>query len=564
MAIRLAAACSAAPPVPADMAPSPAAARFPGPRSFTQASAARTPLEFGKQRRQVQRGDFREIDDQAGCAHQRLEATAPCPPPDGRAASRPASRPMRQRRDQRLAPGSGSAAAGRSPRRPAGSAPCRPSRTKSSGRTPHRPTTRIPEFARPPGLALHQQRPITAAPPRGRQKLAPRRPPACVLQVEHQPARRLVAGAAPCRQLHHHRDSRTASAAAAGILRRDGDRASAPTGCHRPPARPAIRPGSAPAGLSARAPTRTDARAAVAVRRHPTSPCSAAVRARPRGCGGPAPGARSRAPPGRAWRTPAARPSPACSDATPPVVSPRTQNSTGARMIGIGGLVRLSIAVASSGPAGACTTRILPTSGAALGFVTRPTRQMDASRFNLDGTRIADPPIPAQRRPARNAASAAIRPAPVAVETMASASRAHRPGARQSPRGGQQVLQPVMHSTPAAAAPPRARSSASPVGFRRPAAAGADRHHRPQPRCSAGGGQEQPPVLELADVQQDRAGAGIARQPVQHHAEPISGLLPTPTMWRKPTPFGAAQSITARQIAADCETSPSRPAAVEV
>ena len=42
--------------------------------------------------------------------------------------------------------------------------------------------------------------------------------------------------------------------------------------------------------------------------------------------------------------------------------------------------------------------------------------------------------------------------------------------------------------------------------------------------------------------------------------KPMSALPPMPTMWLKPTPFGSAQSITARHSDADCETSPIRPA----
>ncbi len=39
----------------------------------------------------------------------------------------------------------------------------------------------------------------------------------------------------------------------------------------------------------------------------------------------------------------------------------------------------------------------------------------------------------------------------------------------------------------------------------------------------------------------------------------MSALPPTPTTWLKPTPFGSAQSSTARHSAADCETSATRP-----
>ncbi len=40
----------------------------------------------------------------------------------------------------------------------------------------------------------------------------------------------------------------------------------------------------------------------------------------------------------------------------------------------------------------------------------------------------------------------------------------------------------------------------------------------------------------------------------------MSARPPMPTIWLKPTPFGSAQSSTARHSDADCETSPIRPA----
>ncbi len=56
-------------------------------------------------------------------------------------------------------------------------------------------------------------------------------------------------------------------------------------------------------------------------------------------------------------------------------------------------------------------------------------------------------------------------------------------------------------------------------------ATGPDRHHRPQPRCGAGGGEKRPPVAQLPDVEQDRAGARVAGQPVQHQAEADIGAV---------------------------------------
>ena len=48
---------------------------------------------------------------------------------------------------------------------------------------------------------------------------------------------------------------------------------------------------------------------------------------------------------------------------------------------------------------------------------------------------------------------------------------------------------------------------------------GPDRHHRAKPRGGSGRGQEQAMVLDAADVQQDRAGIGVARKPVERRPE---------------------------------------------
>ena len=95
---------------------------------------------------------------------------------------------------------------------------------------------------------------------------------------------------------------------------------------------------------------------------------------------------------------------------------------------------------------------------------------------------------------------------------------AHRPGAGEDFGRRQQVLEAgdAQHARPAQRRLEGALRGAARVGEH---AARPNRHHRAQPRRGAGGGEEGAPVPQLPDVEQDRAGAGIARQPVQHQAE---------------------------------------------
>ena len=118
---------------------------------------------------------------------------------------------------------------------------------------------------------------------------------------------------------------------------------------------------------------------------------------------------------------------------------------------------------------------------------------------------------------------AAPRPPPsarrlMALVTMLSASlRTGRARARIS-AAASRSSRLVTHSTPARRSAASKARSAAPLGSASRAAR-PDRHHRPQPRRGAGGGQEGAAVPQLPDIEQDRAGAGIARQPVQHQAE---------------------------------------------
>ena len=57
-----------------------------------------------------------------------------------------------------------------------------------------------------------------------------------------------------------------------------------------------------------------------------------------------------------------------------------------------------------------------------------------------------------------------------------------------------------------------------PLGIAQPGA-GPDRYHRAQPGGGTGGGNKAPRVADVADIEQDRPGIGVARQPVEHQAK---------------------------------------------
>src|SRR5262249_43966132 len=87
-------------------------------------------------------------------------------------------------------------------------------------------------------------------------------------------------------------------------------------------------------------------------------------------------------------------------------------------------------------------------------------------------------------------------------------------------------------------------------------AAGAECHHRAGAGGGAGGGGEGGGGAGGAGGGGGGARVGGWRESQSSTMpKPISSLPPMPTMWLKPTPFGSAQSITARQRAADWETS---------
>ena len=100
---------------------------------------------------------------------------------------------------------------------------------------------------------------------------------------------------------------------------------------------------------------------------------------------------------------------------------------------------------------------------------------------------------------------------------------ANRLGAGQGLGRRQQVLQPLdaQHAGPAQRGLKRQIGRAVLIQQPQPRT---DRHHRAQPGGSARGRQEQPMVLDPANIQQDRAGMRIPRQPVQRHAEADVGV----------------------------------------
>ena len=246
-----------------------------------------------------------------------------------------------------------------------------------------------------------------------------------------------------------------------------------------------------------------------------------------------------------------------------PVVSPIAQTS-----IGTGSFprraARAAIAVVSAAPDGACTTRTAPTSGAAAADVARSASRSDASGATWTISSSASAPCRAvgscaRRSPSRSAASAAIPPALIALVTIAKASpRPRRARARVSAAASKSSRR-VTQSTPARlsaasnarSAPPLGSESRVPgriatTGRSRDAARAAERNARRFFKCLMSS--------RIAPVPASRDSQSSTRP------KPISALPPMPTMWLNPTPFGWAQSRTARHKAADCDTNPSRPA----
>ena len=161
--------------------------------------------------------------------------------------------------------------------------------------------------------------------------------------------------------------------------------------------------------------------------------------------------------------------------------------------------------------------------------------------------------------PLRSTASAAIRPAVMVFVTMLSASlRTGRARARIS-AAASRSSRLVTHRTPARRSPASKARSTAPLGSAteppariattgrsRDAARAADRNERRFRSCLIS--------IRIAPVPGSRDSQSSTCP------KPMSARPPMPTIWLKPTPFGPAQSTTARHSDADCETSPIRPA----
>ena len=162
-------------------------------------------------------------------------------------------------------------------------------------------------------------------------------------------------------------------------------------------------------------------------------------------------------------------------------------------------------------------------------------------------------------RPSRRAASAASWAGPMALPMIASASpRAGRlrvsvsaAASRSSSAGTLSTPQRRRAATKVASASPvgsmqQAAGPSATIGRSRAAARAVERNARRSlmRRTSS----RMAPVPGSRDSQSSTM------------PKPISSLPPMPTMWLKPTPFGSAQSSTARHSAADCETSATFPA----
>jgi hypothetical protein len=124
---------------------------------------------------------------------------------------------------------------------------------------------------------------------------------------------------------------------------------------------------------------------------------------------------------------------------------------------------------------------------------------------------------------------------------------ASQTGAGERFRRRQQILE-AGDAKHASASQRRLERSFGPAARVGEQGAGADRHHRTQEGRGAGSGEEGPAVLQVPDVEQDRAGAGIARQPVKHQAETDIGIAADAddvaepdTVWLGPVQDGAAQ-----------------------
>ena len=214
--------------------------------------------------------------------------------------------------------------------------------------------------------------------------------------------------------------------------------------------------------------------------------------------------------------------------------------------------MRAAAAPASSPPVGACTTSTPPTPGAAAADSASVAKRAESSGSTWT---MSD----ANRSPSRSAASAAMRPAAIALVTMLSVSlRTGRTRASIS-AATRRSSRLVTHNTPARRSAASKARSAAPLGSA----------SRPPGRIATTGRSRDAARAAERKARRSRnslISSRIAPVPGSRDSQsstspkPMSERRPMPTMWLKPTPLGCAQSSTVRHSEADCDTTPIRPA----
>ncbi len=175
-----------------------------------------------------------------------------------------------------------------------------------------------------------------------------------------------------------------------------------------------------------------------------------------------------------------------------------------------------------------------------------------SSTWRVSGARLVS------ATPDASAASAAIWPGPIALLTMVRVSPRNA-GARVSVSAAASMpSRPDTVSTPARVSAASNTASARPDGSsRRPPARMATTGRS---RAAARAADRKARRLRMRRMS-SRIGPtpGSRASTSRVCAKPTPALPPMPTMVLKPTPFGSAQSSTARHRAADCDTSATRP-----
>ena len=176
-----------------------------------------------------------------------------------------------------------------------------------------------------------------------------------------------------------------------------------------------------------------------------------------------------------------------------------------------------------------------------------PSGMRRASRVRMVSSRSS------RGMPASRAASAAIWAGPMALVAMA----------RRSPRGGRARVRtsaaPRKSARPRTRRMPARRRAASKTASARPVGS----VRRPPERMATTGRRRaaaRAAEMKVRRSRMVRMSSRMAPVPGSRESQsstrlnPVWALPPVPTTWLKPTPLGAAQSSTARQSAADCET----------